>query len=69
MGRVEARISLHEFDVEALRIRLQKMSDQELVKFGKAAAFMRPQRLAETPSKEHRINVMARGTSPVRLSG
>jgi hypothetical protein len=29
-----------ELDVDALRLRLQRMSDKQLVKFGKAARFM-----------------------------
>jgi hypothetical protein len=29
-----------ELDIDALRVRLQKMSDEQLVKFGKAARFM-----------------------------
>jgi hypothetical protein len=40
MWQQSPSIAFDEFDVEALRVRLQKMSDEQLVKFGKAAAFM-----------------------------
>jgi hypothetical protein len=40
MSQPSPSIGFAEFDVEALRVRLQKMSDEELVKFGKAAWFM-----------------------------
>jgi hypothetical protein len=33
-------IGFDEFDVDALRVRLQKMSDSQLVEFGRAAAVM-----------------------------
>jgi len=40
MWQQEASIAFSELSVEELRVRLQKMSDEELVKFGKAAAYM-----------------------------
>ena len=33
-------IQLTDFDVDALRTRLRKMSDEELLEFGKAARYM-----------------------------
>ena len=40
MWQPSSAIGFAEFDVEALRERLQKMTDDQLVKFGKAAAYM-----------------------------
>jgi len=40
MWQPSSSIAFDEFDVETLRERLQKMSDEQLVKFGKAARYM-----------------------------
>jgi hypothetical protein len=39
MWQQSPSIDFDEFDVEALRKRLQKMNDERLVKFGKAIRF------------------------------
>jgi hypothetical protein len=40
MWQQSPSIGFVEFDVETLRVRLQKMSDEDLARFGKAARFM-----------------------------
>jgi hypothetical protein len=40
MWQQGSSIAVSELNVEALRVRLQKMSDEQLMKFGKAARFM-----------------------------
>ena len=40
MWQQEPAIGFQELDVEELRVRLRKMSDSQLVEFGKAAAVM-----------------------------
>lgn len=36
----QSGIGMQEFDIESLRMRLQKMTDRQLIEFGKAARFM-----------------------------
>ena len=53
MWQPSSSIAFDEFDVEALRVRLQKMTDEQLVKFGKAAAI----NFGEGPRKEFVIQL------------
>jgi hypothetical protein len=53
MWQQSPSIGVGEFAVEALRVRLEKMSDDELAKFGKAARYMcsRKANLGRPPRK------------------
>ena len=59
MWQPSPSIAFDEFDVEALRERLQQMSDEELVKFGKAARYMCSPKasLGHPPRKEFVIQL------------
>jgi len=59
MWQPSSSIGFDEFDVEALRVRLQKMTDDQLAKFGKAAAYVcsPAANLGHTPRKEFVIQL------------